>query len=97
MSLQEWQKVQILPWSVISLPSSMSRASSGQLVASLSIRPGGFLELAELIDLHAALGERGFDLQLASHDSWKNRARASVPQPRLASNEHARVLGAYLG
>jgi hypothetical protein len=33
----------------------------------LSIRAGGFLELAELIDLHLALGEHGFDLQLASH------------------------------
>jgi hypothetical protein len=31
----------------------------------LLIRTGGFLELAELIDLHLALGEHGFNLQLA--------------------------------
>ncbi|HXM61886.1 MAG TPA: hypothetical protein VN950_13600 [Terriglobales bacterium] len=31
--------------------------------------PGGFLELAELIDLHLAFGEHGFDFQLASHGS----------------------------
>jgi hypothetical protein len=38
-----------------------------------SIRPSipssGLLGFAELIDLHLALGEHGFDLQLASHGS----------------------------
>ena len=35
----------------------------------ISICPGGFLELAELIDFHLAVGEDGFDLQVASHGS----------------------------
>jgi hypothetical protein len=35
----------------------------------ISICGGGFLELAELIDFHLALGEDGFDLQVASHGS----------------------------
>ena len=35
----------------------------------LSIGAACFLDLAELIDLHFALGELGFNLQLASHSS----------------------------
>ena len=45
---------------------------------SPSIRAGGFLELAELIDLHLALGEHGFNLQLASHGSNHGLQRADV-------------------
>jgi hypothetical protein len=48
-----------------------------RLVAHSS-RPGGFLELAELIDLHLALGEDGFDLQLASHGSNHGLQSADV-------------------
>ena len=44
----------------------------------LSIRPGGFLELAELIDLHPALGEHGFNLQLPSHGSNHGLQSADV-------------------
>ena len=44
----------------------------------LSIRPGGFLELAELIDLNPALGEHGFNLQLASHGSNHGLQSADV-------------------
>ena len=33
------------------------------------IRPGSFLERAELIDFHLALREHGFNLELASHDT----------------------------
>jgi hypothetical protein len=48
-----------------------------RLVAHSS-RPGGFLELAELIDLHLAVGEHGFDLQLASHGSNHGLQSANV-------------------
>ena len=43
------------------LPRSLRRL--GQFRLAISIRPGGFLELAELIDLHLAIGEHGFNLQ----------------------------------
>jgi hypothetical protein len=43
-----------------------------------SIRPGGFLELAELIDFHLAVGEHGFNLQLASHGSNHGLQSADV-------------------
>ena len=36
---------------------------------ALSSRPCAFLEFAELIGLHLALGEHGFNLQPASHGS----------------------------
>jgi len=44
----------------------------------LSIRPGGFLELAELIDFRSALGEHGFNFQLASHGSNHGLQSADV-------------------
>jgi hypothetical protein len=43
-----------------------------------SIRSGSFLELAELIDLRLALGEHGFNLQLASHGSNHGLQSADV-------------------
>jgi|HubBroStandDraft_1064217.scaffolds.fasta_scaffold320271_1 hypothetical protein len=46
-----------------------SHAFRGDGSVRLSIRAGGFLEFAELIDLYLAVGEDGFDLQLASHGS----------------------------
>jgi hypothetical protein len=42
-----------------------SRAPRSHFSIRRSIRPSGFLELAELIDLHLALGEHGLNLQLA--------------------------------
>jgi hypothetical protein len=50
-----------------SLPRSLRRL--GQFSPAISSRPRSFLQLAELIDLHLALGEHGFNLQLASHGS----------------------------
>jgi hypothetical protein len=40
--------------------------------------PAAFLELAELIDLHPALGEHGFNLQLRSHSSNHGLQSADV-------------------